>query len=283
MTPETPDRPALRWHGGKWILSPWIISHFPKHRIYVEPWGGAASVLLRKARVYAEVYNDLDEEVVNLFRVLQSPESARRLVEILEVTPFSRKEFELSFLRHSDYIERARRLIIRSFMGFGSDAPTSGRKSVGSGKAPTGFRSNSTRSGTTPAHDWKNYPDSLQRVIERWRGVVVECRPALEILGRYDTKETLFYCDPPYLHSVRSDSRGEYAHEMSDDEHSAMLLSLKSIQGFVILSGYPNALYDSLGWEKVCRPSFADGARSRVECLWLNPRVSEIRNGEMLL
>jgi len=275
-----PGRPVLRWHGGKWMLAPWIISHFPEHRIYVEPWGGAASVLLRKPRVYAEVYNDLDDEVVNLFRLLQSQDSAKRLVELLILTPFSRKEFDLSFRRHGEPVERARRLIIRSFMGFGSDASTSGRKSLGSGKPPTGFRSNSDRSGTTPAHDWANYPDCLRQVIERWRGVVIESRPALEVFGPHDTPDTLFYCDPPYLHGTRSDARGEYAHEMSDDDHRIMLKVLKSVKGFVVLSGYPNACYDPLGWHKVEKNSLADGALKRVEVLWINPRCWEAVKSE---
>ena len=72
----TPRRAALRWHGGKWILAPWIIAHFPPHRVYTEAFGGGASVLLRKGRAKSEVYNDLDSEVVNLFRVLQDRASA---------------------------------------------------------------------------------------------------------------------------------------------------------------------------------------------------------------
>jgi hypothetical protein len=142
-----PSRPVLRWHGGKWKLAPWIISFFPSHRVYVEPFGGAASVLLRKERAYAEVYNDLDDDVVNLFRVLQNPEQGGALVRLLELTPFARTEFELGWDETDDHVEKARRLIIRAFMGFGSNA----HSDKGRGHKTTGFRANSSRSGTTPA------------------------------------------------------------------------------------------------------------------------------------
>lgn len=92
--PDAPlTRPALRWHGGKWRLAPWVIEHFPPHRVYVEPYGGAASVLLRKRRSYAEIYNDLDDEVVGMFRVLRS-DRAPDLVRAVALTPFGRREFE---------------------------------------------------------------------------------------------------------------------------------------------------------------------------------------------
>lgn len=147
------SRPVLRWHGGKWTLAPWIIDLMPSHRAYVEPFGGAASVLIRKPRSYAEVYNDLDDDVVNLFRVLRGPD-AGRLVEQIALTPFASTEFFGAYDRSDDDVERARRLIVRSFMGFGSNATH--RKS--------GFRSNSNRSGTTPARDWLNYPAALARL-----------------------------------------------------------------------------------------------------------------------
>lgn len=112
----TVERPVLRWHGGKWILAPWIISHFPKHRIYTEVFGGAASVLMRKNRSYAEVYNDIEGEVVNLFRILRDERAAGRLKEVLELTPFARDEWELSYKPTEDVIEQARRTVIRCFV-----------------------------------------------------------------------------------------------------------------------------------------------------------------------
>lgn len=116
-----PTRPVLRWHGGKWNLAPWIISHFPDHKVYVEPFGGAASVLIRKHRSHAEIYNDLDNEVVNLFRVLRS-DRADELAELLRLTPFAAEEFFTAYETSCDPVERARRTIVRSYMGFGSNA-----------------------------------------------------------------------------------------------------------------------------------------------------------------
>jgi len=115
-------RPLVRYHGGKWKLAPWILSHFPQHRCYVEPFGGGASVLLRKPRSYAEVYNDLSGEIVNLFRV--ACDRGDELVRACELTPFARDEFIETWKPSPDPLEQARRTIARSFMGFGSAAAT---------------------------------------------------------------------------------------------------------------------------------------------------------------
>jgi DNA adenine methylase len=129
-----PTRPVLRYHGGKFRKAPWIIGHFKPHRVYVEPYGGGASVLMRKPRADFEVYNDLDGDVVNVFRVLRDRRRSRALEQLLRLTPWARAEFELSYEASDDPVERARRTIVRCFMGHGT---TSRRKNR------TGFRAGS--------------------------------------------------------------------------------------------------------------------------------------------
>lgn len=273
-----PTRPALRYHGGKWRLAPWIISHFPAHHVYVEPYAGAASVLLRKERSYAEVYNDLDGEIVNLFRVLRDPAQARELTRLLKLTPYARTEFEASYLTDGDPIEQARRTVTRSFMGFSSSL---------TGTWTTGFRSNCNRSGSTPAHNWQDYPEALEGIVERLRGVVIENQPALKMLARYDTLKTLHYVDPPYPLATRGSrwSGNAYRYEMSDDDHRQLAEVLHSLQGMVIISSYPCDLYDDElfpTWQRVQRIAYADKAARRTEVLWLSPRTSKELNHEAM-
>lgn len=262
-------RPVLRYHGGKWLLAPWIMSHFPAHRVYVEPFGGAGSVLLRKPRSYAEVYNDRDGEIVSLFRVLRDPIAALRLTELLRLTPFSRAEFRLSYEPAGDVVEQARRTVVRAFLGFGSPS-ASGRR--------TGFRSNSHRNGNGAASDWANLPAALSAVTDRLRGVVVEERDACAVLRQHDSPETLCYADPPYPQVTRTTALKGYRHELTDDDHRELAAVLRSLAGMVVLSGYPCDLYDRdlyPDWHRVERHALADGARKRTEVLWLNPACAE--------
>lgn len=279
MQATTPTRPALRYHGGKWKLAPWIVDHFPPHRIYVEPFAGAASVLLRKPKSYAEVYNDLDGAVVNVFRVLRNPETANELKRRCILTPFARDEFKDAYNDDDgDEIERARKMIVRSFMGFGSASMT--RTHV------TGFRKNSSRNGTIAAEDWANWPAQIPAFVERLRGVVIENKDALAVMRDHDRADALFYVDPPYPWSTRSSlaDRGRlgvkhaYRHEMTDADHVALAETLRGLSGMVVLSGYPCALYDEdlyPDWHRIERPHMADGARPRTEVLWLNPACSQ--------
>lgn len=277
-----PRRPAVRYHGGKWMLANWIIGNMPKHRVYVEPYGGGASVLLRKPKVYAEVYNDLDGEIVSLFRVLQEPATAERLRRLLELTPFSRAEFDAAYEPAEEPVERARRTLIRSYMGFGSNSITADH-------GRTGFRASALRQGTTPGNDWSNWPAEVPRFTERLRGVCIENRPALAVIGQQDGPDTLFYVDPPYIHSTRSqrnqyDPKHFYRHEMSDDDHRELAAVLHGVEGMVLLSGYPCDLYDRElypTWERITREALADGARRRVEVLYLNPAATARASQQM--
>jgi DNA adenine methylase len=254
----TPTRPIVRYHGGKWMLAPWIISHFPAHRCYVEPYGGGGSVLLRKPRSHAEVYNDLDGEIVNLFRIAR--DRGEDLVRALMLTPFSRDEFAASYTPSEDPLEQARRTVARAFMGFGSN----------SHNRLTGFRSNSNRSGTTPAQDWRHFPPCLCAIAERLQGVVIENRDALEVLQIHDAPTTLHYIDPPYLAETR-DAGADYRFEMDEAAHVHLAEVLRGLEGAVIVSGYPSPLYEDLykGWTRAERPALADGAAPRTEVLWM--------------
>ena len=246
-------------------MAPWIIAKMPPHRQYTEAFGGAASVLLQKNRVQAEIYNDLDSELVNLFRVVR--DCGQELLEKLQLTPFSRLEFEESYRSVDSPLEQARRTVVRSFLGFGSAAACG---------ANTGFRSQTHGSGGYSGIDWRRLPTHLAAVIERLRGVVLENCEALDLLARHDAPTTLHYVDPPYVLSTRKQknpycSKG-YRHEMKDEDHIALAAVLRGLSGMVMVSGYRCDLYRDLyrGWHRLQRKSLADGARPRLECLWFN-------------
>lgn len=255
-------RPVLRWFGGKYRLASWVVSHMPEHRVYTEVFGGAGSVLMKKPRSYAEVYNDLDDSVWNLFHVLQNPPWADRLEWMLRNTPFSRREFELAHVPHPDPVENARRLVIRSFMGFGAD-------SASQIESRTSFRANSNRSRTTPAHDWLTYPNSVQAFAQRLAGVVVEHRHAIDVLVQHDGPDTLHYVDPPYPLSTRG-GRHRYSHEMSDQDHVELREVLLVLKGKVMVSGYAHPIYDGMGWRRVEKEARADGGKATTEVIWMN-------------
>jgi len=266
----TPTRPILRYHGGKWKLAPWIIDNLPPHKSYVEPYGGAASVLLRKRRLPTEVYNDLDGQLTGLFRLLQDEIQADKLIKAVALTPFSRDEFDLSYEPTEDPVESARRYIVRSFFGYGSKACISLTKN--------GFRC--LRTGeNSPAIDWSRYPQALADVVQRMRGVVIENKPALDVIRRFDREETLFYVDPPYVHSTRNLVLGTYNFEMSDDDHQTLASALHDVKGMVAVSGYPSDLYLDLysDWERLERRAYADKASPRTECLWISPAAAARR------
>ncbi|MBY7903046.1 DNA adenine methylase [Vibrio fluvialis] len=268
--------PAMRYHGAKFRLAPWVISHFPNHRCYVEPFGGAAGVLLRKEPAYAEVYNDIDDEVVNLFQVLRDEKSNLALRELCALTPYSRKDFELAFESCDEPVEKARRMVVRATMGFGSASATKGN---------TGFRTDTKRRYATAMHLWSRYPENLAAICERLQSVLIENKPAVDVMKKHDAIDTLHYCDPPYVPESRVKGNRYYQHEMTEGDHEALIKSVSMLNGMIVLSGYESDLYNDClqGWkkeQKSSRISAGRGTTTRIECLWLSPSCSDALDKE---
>ena len=261
--------PILNYLGGKWRIAPWVVEHLPAHHCYVELFGGAASVLLSKPPAPVEVVNDISDEIDILYRVLRNPVRMRRLLRLLQRTPYGVSAYRAAFATSGrDMVETARRFIVRSSMGFHPRAI---------GRSTATFRTGSTRS---PAATWRNYRRGLPTVTRRLRQVIIEHRPALDLVGLYDSPQTLFYADPPYLPETRT-SEARYLHEMTVADHEALLDRLCNIQGMAVISGYPSALYDNRlsSWQQVTRDVqvfSAAGDNQRRETLWISPRAAEV-------
>ena len=252
------------------MLSPWIISHLAAHKVYVEPFGGSAAVLLRKPRSYGEVYNDMDGDVVTVFQVLRDPALADRLQQAVALTPFSRAEFaacaDMSGI--NDPVELSRRFLVRSLQGFGSNSV----------HQSSGFRACTKRDGSIPVHDWVRWPSRVPALTERLRGVVIENRDYEAVMSAHDGADTLHYVDPPYVLDARC-KKNTYHHDFENIDHARLSACLHDMTGMVVLSGYQSALYETLfaDWQRVDCETMADGARPRTESLWLNDLAWESR------
>lgn len=265
--------PAVRYHGSKFRLAPWVISHFPEHDYYIEPFGGAAGVLLQKPRCHGEVYNDLDGDIVNFFEVVRDPILSKKLERACRLTPFSRAEFKAAYQPTDDPLEKARKLIVRATMGFGSGGATMGH---------TGFRNDVRRLRKTSVDVWVGYPDNIAAIGERFTGVLIENKPAVDVIKKQDHEDALIYVDPPYVLDTRAmgGRSRTYKHELTNSDHEELLQVLLECKGMVVLSGYPHPIYDELlkDWEMVStssRISSGRGTVKRTECLWLSPSVTE--------
>jgi DNA adenine methylase len=274
-------RPLLRYFGGKWQLRHWIIKHMPSHQFYAEPFAGAASVLLGKTRALGgEIINDLNGDVINLFRVMQDVKLADELQRKLEWTPYANAELVLSREVATDPVERARRMLIRSFMGI----EVAGVKAKNSGSSQkSGLRMGNVdlrrldqdgkRTFRNCANDWFNWKQALPTLRDRLARVMIYERDALEFIRLMDAPDCLLYIDPTYHHSARSDTR--YVVEFR--EHTDLVTVLLGLSSMVLLSGYPNQDYKPLeiaGWKRVQRSYRANMSLDRrTECLWISPNA----------
>lgn len=267
--------PVLKYYGSKFTLAEWIISFFPKHRHYVEPFGGAANILLVKEPSHMETYNDLNLAIVNFFRMLRVRPT--ELIEQIRLTPWARIEYERAFNEDEkeSAIELARRLYYRLTMSFSGQYHS--HKS-------SWRRFNKGQKKMRPDYLIEN----LKAASERLLSVQIENRDALRLIAETDSEDTLFYLDPPYVFSTRTTSKA-YSHEMANDHHREFAELLYSLKGFVVLSGYPSALYEELfeskGWLRIDKAAKVLGGATKTECLWLSPRTAaelKLVSGEVI-
>ncbi len=259
---------AFGWYGGKYSHLDFILPNLPEDSVhFCDVFGGSAAILLNKKPSQIETYNDIDSELVNFFETLRNQEA--KLTKAISLTPFSREELmkacrpEVGLTK----LERARRFYVRA-------------RQTRTGLAQTSTEGRwahcvlTSRAGMAGAVSrWLGSIDGLPEIVQRLQRVQIENAPALEVIERYDTKNTLFYLDPPYVHDSRNDTRA-YGREMTDDEHIELADILRAIRGRAVISGYRTPLYDKLfdGWKRIDAPvKLCNSSKSnRQESLWIN-------------
>lgn len=248
-------------------MAEWIISHMPPHTTYLEPFFGSGAVFFNKPATALETINDLDGDVVNLFRVIR--EKPEQLADEVYWTPYSREEYKSTYQEAEglDDLERARRFMVRCWMARGGK--TSDR---------TGWKHNidASNSPNSPMpQQWRRVPERILQVADRLRDAQIEQQPAVQLIERYKRPDVLIYADPPYILSTRS--KRLYRNEMKDDDHEELLEALDAHPGPVLLSGYDHPLYNNRlpHWHREERQALAEAGRVRTEVLWINPVAAE--------
>lgn len=276
---------AFGWYGGKYSHLDWLLPLLPKATHYCEPFGGSAAVLLNREPSPVETYNDIDGEVVNFFRMLRDDHDA--LITAIGLTPFSREELRIASqepLEDLSDLERARRFFVRA-------------RQVRTGLAQTASNGRwahcklTSRAGMAGAVSrWLGSVEGLSEIVQRLLRVQIENAPAIEVIQRFDHEETLYYCDPPYVHGSRTDVKA-YRYEMQNYEHRKLADVLHRLKGKVAISGYHGTLMDELysDWkfvESTPRKAHSTNTRAdaikqeRVEVLWVNYEIPEQGNPE---
>jgi len=266
-----------------------ILKLFPPHRVYVEPFGGGASLLFAKKPSPVEIYNDVDSGLVDLFRVLRDPTRFEQFQRLVSLTPYSREEY--CFCRETwekcdEDIERAYRWFVVARMSFGGRFGRSWGFAV----------SKSSRGMSSECSSWLGAIEGLPQVHGRLMRVQIEHSDFRRIIATYDTPETLFYCDPPYMPATRKS--GGYRHEMTAEDHEELVALILGVKGMALLSGYRHSAYDALeraGWQRhdygtTCSAAGrtrATGIRGkgamlrmqpRTESIWISPRAASAKS-----
>jgi DNA adenine methylase len=263
---------AFGWYGGKFNHLNWLLPLLPEATHYCEPFGGSAAVLLNRQPALVETYNDLDGEVVNFFRVLRDRQE--ELIQAIGLTPFSREELRIAVeqsIEGLSELERARRFFVRA-------------RQVRTGLAQTASVGRwahcklTSRAGMAGAVSrWLGSVEGLSEIVQRLLRVQIENGEAIEVIQRYDSEDTLFYCDPPYPHDSRGDTNA-YGYEMTNEQHCQLAEVLQAVKGKVALSGYHCRLLNDLyrDWHCIEAPEkqCLSVKQPRTEVLWVNYEIS---------
>ena len=281
-------RSPIRYFGGKGRMVSKLLPLVPPHRTYVEVFGGGASLLFSKEPSPVEVYNDIDSGLVNLFRVLRDKVLFREFKWLASLTPYSREEYLAS------------RALLRSGRAFNNEVPRCdvgaawryfllARQGVAGHPSRAGWSFSvlsSSRGMSRCVSSYLAAIELLPQVHERLRRMQIECGDWRKILSTYDTPDTFFYLDPPYVHESRGEAR--YLHELTDDDHRELIERIVTLRGKVLISGYDNRHYRTLrryGWRTFSWHVFCGSGARRMEKVWLNypaPKGARWGNGVTL-
>lgn len=254
----------LKYPGSKWNIAKDIVKLIPEHHSYVEPFFGSGAMLFTKEPSRIEMVNDLDGNVVNLFRCIQ--EDSKKLAARVMTTPFSREIYDAAFTEEkpADCYERAARFLVQNWQGHGFR--TNGYK--------VGWKNDvQGRERMYALWNWYRLPEWIIEIAERLRKVQIENRPALEVIERFDYKNVFMYLDPPYLLSVRTGK--QYKHEMTETEHENLLRRVLSSNAKIMISGYESDMYNDYlkSWNKMRFKSCAEYGGRRQEVIWVNYEI----------
>ena len=253
---------VLKYPGSKWNIAGQLVELIPPHHSYVEPYFGSGAILFSKAPSAIETVNDLDGDVVNLFRCIQ--QDSGRLARLVMTTPFSREIYDMQFTPDNSCASRYQRaagFLVRMWQAHGSrnDGYRAGWKYDAV-----------SREKMYSLWNWYRLPDWIIEIAERLRKVQIECRPALEVIERFNYPNVFMYIDPPYLFGTR---RGrQYQHEMTDADHEELLKAILRSKAKIMISGYESDMYNEYlhGWRKKSFTSCAEGGKPRQEIVWMN-------------
>ncbi len=268
-------RIVFGWYGGKFSHLNWLLPLLPKCHHYCEPFSGSGAVLINRESSPVETYNDIDGDVVNFFRVLR--DRHEELIMAISLTPFSREEYHQAIYGSTHEIsdvERARRFYIKARQTRTGLAQTASLGRWANCK-------DTSRAGMSGVVSrWLGGVEALDEIALRLLRVQIENRPAIDVIRLYDSQETLFYCDPPYLHATRGDTKA-YGFEMDEIQHRNFSKVVSECKGMVAVSGYDHPLMNELfkpdRWFKTlgANRTIHSTKGTRQEALWTNYEIQK--------